>query len=365
MKKLRSIIFVLIAVLIFTSSIDCSDALKGKKSDTVLIDGVTYKGYKGPVQGEIKYKEGRPADQNAQSRKASGDIESPYHVDLVVTRDFGHKSMYSKNVGLVKDEVGMEVLFRNLDIQTAYGGGFVNAINGVESKFTFFTGKNRQKVDWFYWVNGILAPIGVAEYRPQPGDVIWWDYHDWGTTMFAPAVIGSYPQPFKSGFSGKNPGTVIMYTKGYEKDAQNLKNSLLKQGVKKVDLAAYNPNGLNKPKKYYILIGKWNDLSKNSKVVQDINTKNKVVGTYVKFEKGKLQGLNFKGKAITSYDHAGAIYAYAAGIGSTCPIWMVTGTDDQSVRNALNIMINKPQSLDKHFSAIISNKGVENIPYIN
>ncbi|MEW9124912.1 MAG: DUF4430 domain-containing protein [Thermotaleaceae bacterium] len=57
-------------------------------------------------------------------------------------------------------------------------------------------GKTEKKEDWFYWVNGILAPVGVAEYRPQAGDEIWWDYHDWNMTMFVPAVIGSYPHPF-------------------------------------------------------------------------------------------------------------------------------------------------------------------------
>lgn len=114
-----------------------------------------YKGYKGPVQGEIKYQEGRPAKQNSQNLKASGDIGSPYHVDLIVTKDFGHNKMFSQNVGLVKDEVGMEVLFRNLDIQTAYGGGFVNAINGLESKYTFFSGADRKKKIGF---------IGLMEY---------------------------------------------------------------------------------------------------------------------------------------------------------------------------------------------------------
>lgn len=135
-----------------------------------------YKGYKGPVQGEIKYKEGTPAGENSKEYKASGDIVSPYQVNLIVTRDYGHKKIFARNVGLVRDEVGMEIMFRNLDIQTAYGGGFVNAINGLESHYTFFTGQDRKKLDWFYWVNGILAPVGVAEYRPQPGDVIWWDY---------------------------------------------------------------------------------------------------------------------------------------------------------------------------------------------
>ncbi|MCT4592894.1 MAG: DUF4430 domain-containing protein [Anaeromicrobium sp.] len=335
------------------------------KSDVVVIDGVTYEGYKGPVQGEIKYKEGRPADENSKCRRASGDIESPYQVDLVVTTNYGNKRLYGKNVGLVKDEVGMEVLFRNLDIQTAYGGGFVNSINGIESKYTFFTGKDRKKEDWFYWVNGIMAPIGVAEYRPEPGDVIWWDYHNWSYTMFAPAVIGSYPQPFKSGFFGKNPGTVIMYTDKYKAEAEKLKESLIKKGVKQVDVARYNPTVLEKPKKYYMVLGVWDELAKKSKLIKDINRKNKLIGTYVKFQDGKLKRLNFKGKTISSYDHAGAVYAYAAGLGSVCPVWMITGTDDEGVKKALDVLINNPGAIDKYFSAVVSKNGIENAPSIN
>ncbi|RKD21426.1 protein of unknown function [Caminicella sporogenes DSM 14501] len=338
---------------------------KSSSDNVVIIDGVAYKGYKGPVQGEIKYKEGTPADENSHSYKASGDIESPYHVDLIVTRDYGHKTIFCKNVGLVKDEVGMEVLFRNLDIQTAYGGGFVNAINGIESKFTFYTGKDRKKMDWFYWVNGILAPVGVAEYRPQPNDEIWWDYHDWSITMFIPAVIGSYPHPFINGFFGKNPGTVIMYTEDFKEEAEKLKQSLSDLGVKQVDTALFDPEVIKKPKKYYILVGVWNELAKNSKVIRDINKKNKLIGVYAKFQDGKLYGLNFKGKVISTHSEAGAIFAYASSIGSTRPIWMVTGTNNKGVNMALDILINNPNAIDRHFGAIISKDGVENIPYVD
>ncbi|MCT4621804.1 MAG: DUF4430 domain-containing protein [Marinisporobacter sp.] len=364
MKKIRLIFSLWMIMILMMTNLGWSYAEEEKEgTNVVVIDGVTYKNYKGPVQGEIKYKEGRPASQNSKIRKASGDIESPYHVDLVVTTDFGHKKVYAKNVGLVKDEVGMEVLFRNLDIQTAYGGGFVNSINGIESKFTFYTGKNRKKQDWFYWVNGILAPVGVAEYRPHSGDVVWWDYHDWGTTMFAPAVIGSYPQPFKSGSFGKNPGTVIMYTDDYKDEAKKLKESLIKQGVKQIDLSAYNPKVLEKPKKYYILLGPWDQLAKNSKLIKDINRKNKLIGTYVKFEGEKVKALDFKGKTRSSYGHAGAIYAYAPGIGSVRPIWMVTGTDDEGVKKSLDVLLNQPKAIDKHFSVVVSKNGIENVPY--
>lgn len=340
---------------------------KGSSDDVVVIDGVTYKGYKGPVQGEIKYKEGRPAKQNSVERKASGDIQSPYKVDLVVTKDFGHNKMFAKNVGLVKDEVGMEVLFRNLDIQTAYGGGFVNAINGLESKFTFYTGSQRKKLDWFYWVNGILAPIGIAEYRPQPGDTIWWDYHDWSTTMFIPSVIGSYPQPFKSGFWGKNPGTVIMYTDGFKGGAENLKKSLIAKGVKKIDTVPYNPSLLGNDKRYIIVLGPWDEISAQSQLLQKVNKKSKFKGVYVEFSDGKLHSLDFKGNIKGSYSSgAGAIYTYADGIGSLNPIWLVTGIDESGTKRALNVLLSRPGAIKMYFGAVITpSNQVINVPYLN
>ncbi|MCR4419034.1 MAG: DUF4430 domain-containing protein [Clostridia bacterium] len=341
-------------------------AAAGEGADQVtVIDGVAYRGYKGPVQGEVKYKEGTPASENAKTYKASGDIESPYKVDLIVTRDFGHQEMFAKTVGLVRDEVGMEVMFRNLDIQTAYGGGFVNAINGLESGYTFYTGKDRKKLDWFYWVNGILAPVGVAEYRPQPGDVIWWDYHDWSVTMFIPAVIGSYPQPFKNGFWGKNPGTVVMHTPTYQGEAERLKQSLESRGVKQVDTAPYDPEVLREPKKYYILMGLWDELAAGSEVLNDVNRRNKLVGVYVKFEDGEVKALDFKGNTVSSHRRAGAIYAYGSSIGSLYPVWVLTGTDEESLNRALDILIDRPGAIKHYFGAVVTPEGVIRVPYLN
>lgn len=329
-------------------------------------DRETYKGYKGPVQGEVKYQEGTPAAANANFHKASGDIESPYRVNLVVTRDYGHTKMFGQRVGLVKDEVGMEVMFRNLDIQTAYGGGFVNAINGLESQYTFYTGSDRKNLDWFYWVNGILAPVGVAEYRPQTGDEIWWDYHNWDITMFIPAVIGSYPQPFKSGFGGKNPGTVIMYTEAFQEGARQLKQSLLNKGVKEIDVAGYNPSVLEKPDKYYILLGTWEELSHGSALLQKTNLKNKLTGVYVKFADEKMHALNNRGQTIKTFDGtAGAVYACAPGIGALKPAWLITGIDKGGVQRALDVLLHEPYSVTQFFGAVVYDGGVENVPYLN
>ena len=44
----------------------------------------------------------------------------------------------------------------------------------------------RRPQDWFYFVNGVEADKGAAEYELSPGDRVQWDYRDWGATMRVP-----------------------------------------------------------------------------------------------------------------------------------------------------------------------------------
>ena len=62
-------------------------------------------------------------------------------------------------------ETVMRLLQRNFEVETRYGGGFVQAIEGV--------GGGREggrPVDWFYYVNGIEADKGAAERKRRAGD---------------------------------------------------------------------------------------------------------------------------------------------------------------------------------------------------
>jgi hypothetical protein len=87
---------------------------------------------------------------------------------LRITRDRGQHVLLVARVpaGLT----AMQALERKAKIETAYGGRFVTAINGVASK---------PHHDWFYFVNGKLADRGAVEVRLRPGDVEWWDYRAW------------------------------------------------------------------------------------------------------------------------------------------------------------------------------------------
>jgi hypothetical protein len=107
---------------------------------------------------------------------------------LWVTRDRGHHVLLVARVpsGLT----AMQALDRKVRLETAYGGRFVVAIDGVSSA---------PRRDWFYFVDGVPPSRSAAEVRLHDGDVLWWDYRSWRQPNEVPAVVGSFPQPFRRG----------------------------------------------------------------------------------------------------------------------------------------------------------------------
>jgi hypothetical protein len=117
---------------------------------------------------------------------------------LRVTRDFGHEELGSARLDSVREgQTVMRMLRSDFEVTTRFGGRFVQSIDGVEGR-----GVGGQ-VDWFYWVNGLEADKGAAEWEVLPGDRIQWDHRDWSATMRIPAIVGAYPEPFASGIEGK------------------------------------------------------------------------------------------------------------------------------------------------------------------
>ncbi len=128
----------------------------------------------------------------------AGDERSGAGVDLRVTRDFGHRLVFAKDdLRIREDETVMRLLRRNAAVETRYGGGFVQSIDGLAGQGEDATS------DWFYFVNGIEAAEGAADYEVSPGDVIQWDRRDWAETAQVRAIVGAYPQPLLDGIGGK------------------------------------------------------------------------------------------------------------------------------------------------------------------
>jgi hypothetical protein len=89
---------------------------------------------------------------------------------ILVTRDCGKTVVLEKTQ--VEPENAMRALDRLADIETDDGGKFVTAIEGVEQD----TGK---KLAWLFYVNGEAAQKGATEIELRPGDVEWWDLHNY------------------------------------------------------------------------------------------------------------------------------------------------------------------------------------------
>jgi hypothetical protein len=128
----------------------------------------------------------------------AGDANSE-GATLTVSRDFGRRVLTERRVETVPgDETVMRFLQRYAEVDTGYGGRFVDAIEGLRS------GSRRgERRDWFYYVNGVEAGEGAAEREVAGSDRVWWDYRDWSAAMRVPAVVGSFPEPFLHGAEGK------------------------------------------------------------------------------------------------------------------------------------------------------------------
>jgi hypothetical protein len=119
---------------------------------------------------------------------------------LWVTRDRGAEVVLTARVAAGIS--AMEALRRETDVETRYGGRFVQSIEGIEGGLT-------EQRDWFFYVNGYEADRSASDYTLHDGDVLWWDYRSWGTQLRVPVVVGAFPEPFVHGFDGRRRPAVV------------------------------------------------------------------------------------------------------------------------------------------------------------
>ncbi len=95
----------------------------------------------------------------------------------------------------------MRMLERHFRVSTRYGGGFVESIDG-------HSGNGSQR-DWFYYVNGVQASQGAARRPFTAATGSGLTCTTGGPTDSIPAVVGSFPEPFRNGVGGKRFPTTI------------------------------------------------------------------------------------------------------------------------------------------------------------
>jgi len=283
-------------------------------------------------------------------------------VSLVVTRDFGKEVLLEKAVEVAPATSAMAALQKVASVETKYGDGFVSTINGIGSKYE---GGSGNKMDWFFYINGIQSGVGARDYLLQDGDIEHWDFRDWSYQMFAPAIIGDFPQPFRSGYKGKNKPTVIAYDKQFEEDAQLLVHRLRELGVERVSaLRCSELTQVARGESHLILLG-----DANNELIAELNNTHQKLGFYAYFRQGKLVVLNDKGNPAQEYGAGtGLIQATQnpwsqGGVGSgESAVWMVSGTDEDGVKSAVEILAKYPERLKYAYSVVITEGRVLKVP---
>jgi len=264
-------------------------------------------------------------------------------------------------VDLNKTDISaLDALKSVADIETKYGGGFVNSINGIRSSYT---GIGDLKEDWLFYVNGISANVGSGGYTLHEGDAQHWDYHSWN--YYPPiATIGFFPEPFLHGYDGRVFETIVLYEDDLEEDAELVKETLTQFGVK--DVSALSAGELTEDVKRtsnLIVLG-----TANSTVNSELNELREKLGFYVYFEEGRMFILDTNGEVVENYSSGGVIQATQSpwnlkGIGaSENVVWMIAGVDEKDVRDAVKLLTEDYDEIRYAFAVAIVDGQVCRVP---
>jgi hypothetical protein len=279
--------------------------------------------------------------------KGSGDVR------LTVTADFG-----ARRIGMASaahspgSETVMRFLQRNFRVRTRYGGGFVQAIDGLAGSTA------GAQVDWFYYVNGIEAGVGAANTRLHAGDRVWWDRHDWSTTMRVPAVVGSFPEPFRSGSGGKRYPVRIECARVGDAACNTARNRMRGAGV--ADAAVAAVGGTAGKDVLRGVVGPWRTVRADP-ALQQLQRGPAASGVYVRPSAAgdSIALLDAAGRPVGTLGPGAGLLA-ATRIGDQQPTWAITGVDESGALAAARAL--DARVLHDRFAAAVSGGKVRSVP---
>jgi hypothetical protein len=250
---------------------------------------------------------------------------SAQRANLTVTRDYGHELLRQASERPPESEDAIRILDRNARVETAYGGRFVQSIDGLAG------GGSGGHFDWFLYVNGVESPVGGGDYRVRGGDRVWWDYRDWRAAMRVPAVVGSWPEPFLHGFAGRRwPATVRCLGGGGA--CETVSSRLREAGV--------SPGAASGDDSVRVLVGPWSRVRRDGAAAQ-LDRGPGTSGVFARFapegRRWSLGALDASG-AVRKRFGADAGLVAAVRSGDKPPTWLVTGTDPAGVGAAASLL---------------------------
>jgi hypothetical protein len=275
-----------------------------------------------------------------------GAGESTGDVTLTVTRDFGGEALHEggDQEKASEGDTVMRLLERTYDVKTRFGGGFVQTIDGVSGGR-----ENGRRADWFYYVNGIEAPVGAAERRVSAGEDVWWDHHEWNAAQRVPAVVGSFPEPFLSGQEGKRFPVRLVCPGDDERSCDEVETRLTDAGVKAPSRAVLEQSGGKEVLR--VIVGRWADIRRDA-VVRSLERGPAASGVFARPDTAgdSIALLDSDGKTVRTLGGGSGLVA-ATSVEAQAPTWIVTGTDEVGVAAAAAALTD--DRLKQHFALAI------------
>jgi hypothetical protein len=271
-----------------------------------------------------------------------------------VTRDFGRTSIGAARVARVReDETVMRMLRSEFDIETRFGGRFVEAIDGVEAE-----GVAGQR-DWFYFVNGVEASEGAAEYELSPGDRVQWDYRRWDVAMRVPAIVGAFPEPFLHGLEGRRRPVRVECEDADEPVCDDAKERLEEIGVSPSGASLGAPGTETVTR---LVVARW-PRARIVRGASGLEEGPEATGVFARFEPGRrvLELLDESGepaRRIEPGDGVGLVLAMRPRDDEL--VWLVTALDERGLEAGVRAL--REGLLRDAYAVAVTGRSVEKLP---
>ncbi len=269
-----------------------------------------------------------------------------------VTRDFGRTLVGAAREPTIReDETVMRLLRSRFDVETRYGGRFVQTIDGLEGRGSGGT------VDWFYFVNGVEADVGAAEYELSPGDRVQWDYRRWDAAMRVPAIVGAFPEPFLNGLQGKRRPVRVECEEDEAAACDAAKERLNRVGVSTSGSSLGAPGTETVTR---LVVARW----PAARIVRGaplLEEGPQTSGVFARFTDGALELLDASGDAqrrVEPGDGVGLVVALQPRDEEL--LWLVTALDTEGLEAGVRAL--DERTLEDAYAVAAGGEGVEKLP---
>jgi hypothetical protein len=272
----------------------------------------------------------------------------PRDVALLVTRDFGAHVIGTARIAHAPGaETVLRFVERSFRVQTGAAGA-VESIDGVSGG---------RASGWFLYVNGSAATRGPGATRLHPGDRVWWDLHNRGAATSISAVVGSFPQPFRSGIGGQRLPVQLVCSAGAGTACGVAGARLGALGVPFGSALLGAPAGTASLR---LLVGPWPQL-RDDPAARQLELGPRASGVFaIPDARGRwLRALDARGRTVRVLGAGSGLVAATRARGAQ-PTWLVTGTNAAGVLAAARALTQT--ALADHFAIAIVARGELPLP---